>query len=126
MKRIELILLALFLACWGLSLAVFFGLLRLDGSAPLGFYGLDAIAASLGWLFGNIYVQRTRKMDKPLRRPFVAFYFFGPLGIVYILGSMEPLDFQRAAPFLVLYAWAVYTIFFTVPVVVRIPFARKP
>jgi hypothetical protein len=124
-KRIELILLALFLACWGSSLAVFFGLLRLDGSAPLGFYGLYGIAASLGWLFGNIYVQRTRKMEKPLRRPFWTLYFFGPLGIVYLLRSMEPLDFQRAAPLVLLYAWAVFSIFFAVPVVVRIPFAGK-
>ena len=125
MKRIELILLALFLACWVLSIAVFFHLLRLDGAAPLGFYGLYGIAASLGWLFGNIYVQRTRKMEKPNRRPFWAIYFFGPLGIVYLLRSMEPLDFQRAAPFVLLYAWAVYSIFFAVPVVVRIPFAGK-
>jgi hypothetical protein len=125
-KRIELILLALFLACWGVSLAVFFRLLRLDGSAPLGFYGLYGIAASLGWLFGNVYVQRTRKMGKterPGRRPFWVLYFFGPLGIVYLLRSMEPLDFQRAAPLVLLYAWAVFAIFFTVPVVVRIPFA---
>jgi hypothetical protein len=125
-KRIELILLALFLACWVLSLAVFFQLLRLDGAAPLGFYGLYSIAASLGWLFGNVYVQRTRKMaktEKQVRRQFWVFYFFGPLGIVYLLKSMEPLDFQRAAPLVLLYAWAVFSIFFAVPIVFRVPFA---
>jgi hypothetical protein len=122
-KRIELILLALFLACWSLSVAVFFHLVRLDGSAPIGFYGLYGIAASLGWLFGNVYVQRTRKMEKPLRRPFWVLYFFGPLGIVYLLRCMEPLSFQRAAPLVLLYAWVVFLIFFMVPVVFRIPFA---
>lgn len=125
MKKIELILAALSLACWLVSIAVFFGLLRIDGSAPLGFYGLYSIAASLGWLFGNIYVQRTRKMEKPARRPFALLYFFGPLGIVYLLRSMEPLDFQKAAPLVLLYAWCVYGIFFSVPIVVRIPFAGK-
>jgi hypothetical protein len=123
LKRIELILLAFFLACWAVSLAVFFHLLRIDGSAPLGFYGLYGIAASLGWLFGNIYVQRTRKMEKPARRPFWVVYFFGPLGIVYLLRCMEPLAFQRAAPLVLLYAWAVFSIFFAVPIVFRIPFA---
>jgi hypothetical protein len=122
-KRIELVLLALFLACWALSLAVFFRFLRLDGAAPLGFYGLYGIAASLGWLFGNVYVQRTRKMEKPARRPFWGLYFFGPLGIVYLLRSMEPFDFQRMAPLVLLYAWAVFSIFFSVPIVFRIPFA---
>jgi hypothetical protein len=107
------------------SVAAAFRLLRIDGTAPLGFYGLYSIAASLGWLFGNVYVQRTRKMEKPLRRPFWVVYFFGPLGIVYLLRCMEPLDFQRAAPFVLLYAWCVYAIFFAVPIVFRIPFAGK-
>jgi len=123
-KRIELILLALFLACWVVSIAVFFGLLHLDGAVQLGFYGLYGIAASLGWLFGNVYVQRTRKLPKPERRPFL-FYFFGPLGVVYLLRCMEPLAFQRAAPFVLLYAWCVLSIFFLVPVVMRIPFAGR-
>jgi hypothetical protein len=124
-KKIEVILAALFLACWGVSIAVFARLLRIDGAAPLGFYGLYGIAASLGWLFGNVYVQRTRRMDKRDRRPFWLLYFFGPLGIVYLLRSMEPLAFQRAAPFVLLYAWCVFAIFYVVPIVVRIPFAGK-
>lgn len=122
MRRFELILLALFLACWAVSLAVVATLLRIDGSAPLGFYGLYSIAASFGWLFGLIYAQRSRKMAKPDRRPFLVFYFFGPLGIIYLLRSMQPLAFQRAAPLVLLYAWAVFAIFFAVPVIFRTPF----
>jgi hypothetical protein len=124
-KKIEVILGALFLACWTVSIAVFLRLLRIDGAAPLNLYGLDAVAASLGWLFGNVYVQRTRKMEKRDRRPFWLLYFFGPLGIVYLLRSMAPLALQRSAPFALLYAWCVLAIFFLVPVLVRIPFAGK-
>jgi len=124
-KKIEVILTALFLACWTVSIAVFFQILRIDGTALLGFYGLDAISAGLGWLFGNVYVQRTRKMEKRDRRLFWPLYFFGPLGIVYLLRCMESLAFQQAAPFALIYAWCVFSIFFVVPVVVRIPFAGK-
>ncbi len=124
MKRYEVILLALFLACWAIELVVTFGLVRIDGTLPLALYPYYTAAMSLGWLFGLIFVQRTRNFDRALRRRFAILYIAGPAGILFLLRDMAPLTWKQAAPLVPLYGLGVYIIFFFVPVIFRVPVGR--
>ena len=121
MKRSEIILLALFLACWLVEVLVFFGWVRIDGSLPLGLYPYYGFAMSLGWLFGLLCVQRTRNLSRKLTRRLLLLYFVGPVGFLFLLRDMAPLSMQRAAPFVPLWGLCVFTIFFIVPVIFRLP-----
>lgn len=116
MKRFEPVLLALFLACWLVDLLVLLRVVRLAGMLPLTLYGLYSVAVAFGWLFGNIYVRRRRGLPPPVRRRLLILYLIGPAGILYLLRYMSPLDLQRAAPFVPLYAFGVFVILFLVPV----------
>lgn len=122
MKRSEVILLALFLACWVIEILVTFGVVPIDGTLPLALYPYYMAAMSLGWLFGMVYVQRTRKLDPAVRRRFVLLYVAGPPGLLFLLRDMAPLPWQYAAPMVPLYGLCVYLIFFAVPVIFRVPF----
>lgn len=124
MKRYEVILLALFLACWAIEILVTFGLLRIDGTLPLTLYPYYSTAMSLGWLFGLLYVQRTRNFDRALRRRFALLYIAGPAGILFLLRDMAPLTWQNAAPMVPLYGLGVFLVFFVVPVIFRVPVGR--
>ena len=121
MKRGEVILLALFLACWLLEIAVFPGWLRFDGSLPIGLYPFYGVAMSLGWLFGLLCVNRTRDMDPGPTRRFVFFYFVGPIGFLFLVRDMATMEAQRAAPFVPLWGLGVYTIFFITAIILRLP-----
>lgn len=116
MNRLELALLGLFLACWTVNLLVLAGLVRVAGNYPMSLYGIYGVAAALGWLAGNVYVQRTRGFPGALRRRFLLIYFLGPPGIVYLLRAMAPVAEQVAAPLVPVYAFGVFGIFFLVPV----------
>jgi hypothetical protein len=115
-KRWELVLLGLFLACWLVYLLAVFRLVMPDGTLDLGFYPYYSVAVAAGWAAGNIYVYRTRDLDPNAqsRRRRLAGYFLAPLGLILLLKAMMPLDFQRSAPFVGLYAFCVYSIFFGV------------
>ncbi|HEX5758484.1 MAG TPA: hypothetical protein VF121_04780 [Thermoanaerobaculia bacterium] len=121
MKRLELVLLALFLACWAVDVLALAGLVPLAGSLPLSLYGLYGLAAALGFLAGNLYVQRSRDLPRPLRRRLLLVYLSAPLGIVFLLRAMAPVAEQRAAPLVPLYALGVFAVFFLVPVSMRLP-----
>lgn len=116
MKRFELILLALFLACWLVYLLAVFRVVRPDGTLALGFYPYYSVAVGAGWGAGNMYVYRSRDLDpeSQSRRRLLASYFLAPLGLILLLKAMMPLEFQRAAPLVGLYAFCVYSIFFVV------------
>ena len=116
MKRFELILLGLFLACWLVYLLVVFRLVAPEGTLDLGFYPYYSIAVAAGWGAGNLYVYRSRDLDaaSPSRRRLLAGYFLAPLGLIFLLKAMMPIAFQRAAPLVGLYAFCVYSIFFAV------------
>lgn len=116
MKRWELVLLALFLACWLVYLLAVFRLVRPEGALALGFYPYYSLAVGLGWGAGNLYVYRSRDLDpeSQSRRRLLAGYFLAPLGVILLLKAMMPLAFQRGAPFVGLYAFCVYCIFFAV------------
>jgi hypothetical protein len=119
--RLEVVLLGLFLACWVLSLFSFSGVLSLAGSLPLALYPYYAVAVALGWGFGMLYVRRTWGFPPALRRRFGLIYYFGPPAILGLLRSMAPVVDQRAAPFVPLYAFGVFSILFLVPVTMKFP-----
>jgi hypothetical protein len=119
--RGDTILLGLFLACWTLSLLSFTRVVGLAGSLPLTLYGYYSVAVALGWAFGIVYVRRTWGLPAPIRRRFLLIYYLGPPAILALLRSMDPWDDQRAAPFVPLYAFGVFSILFLVPVTMKFP-----
>jgi hypothetical protein len=120
-KRLEVILLGLFLACWALSLLSFTRIVSLAGSLPLSLYNYYAVAVALGWGFGILYVRRTWGLPPPIRRRLLLIYYLGPPAILGILRSMAPWADQRAAPFVPLWAFGVFSILFLVPVTMKFP-----
>ena len=87
--------------------------------APLSLYQLYGIAAAAGWLGGNLYVQRARKLPRMIRKRVLLIYLLGPPSVVYLLRTMAPAEEQVAAPLAGIWAFAVLTIFFMVPVSLR-------
>lgn len=119
--RLEPMLVGLFLACWLLAFLSAVGVISLAGSLSLSLYGLYSTAAALGWLAGNVYVHRVRRLNPPrtLRRRVLLVYWLGPPGVVHLLRAMAPAFQQAAAPLVPLYSLAVSSVFFLVPVVLR-------
>ena len=120
MKRFELILLGLFLACWLVYLLAVFGVVMPDGTLNPGFYPYFSLAAAMGWGAGNLYVYRTRDLDPMSRRRFLPGYFLAPLGLLLLIKMMMPLAFQRSAPLVGVYAFGVFSIFFSVATKLKI------
>jgi hypothetical protein len=119
-KRYEQVLLGLFLACWLVSLLAVFRVLAPDGTWNPGFYPYYTVAAASGWGAGNLYVYRTRDLDEKDRRRYMPGYFLAPLGLILLLKVMMPLAFQRMAPFVGVWAFGVFSIFFSVATKLRI------
>lgn len=123
MKRFELVLLALSLACWLVYVLAVFRLVKPEGTLDLGgFYPYYGLSAALGWGAGNLYVYRTRDLspESPVRRRHLAGYFLAPLGLILLLKVMTPIAFQRGAPLVGLYAFGVFSVFFAVATKLRI------
>lgn len=117
--RLEVVLLGLFVAAWCLALlSVALGL-PLAGLVPLSLYQFYGIAAAAGWLGGNLYVRRARKLPRQIRKRVLLIYLLGPPSLVYLLRTMAPATEQGAAPLVGLWAFVVLTIFFMVPVSLR-------
>jgi hypothetical protein len=114
--RWERILLVLFTACWAVALAHFAGAISLAGPLPLSLYGLYSTAVASGWLFGNVYARRRKRLPPPLKRRVLLLYCLGPPGILYLLRALVPAADQLVAPLVPLYALGVYTVLFLVPV----------
>ena len=119
--RGDTIFLGLFLACWALSVLAFTRVVGFAGSLPLSLYSYYSVAVALGWGFGIIYVRRTWGFPAPIRRRFLLIYYLGPPAILGLLRSMAPVEDQRAAPFVPLYAFGVFSILFLVPVTMKFP-----
>jgi hypothetical protein len=119
-KRYELVFLGLFLACWLVYLLGVFQVVKPAGTLDPGFYPYFSLAAAAGWGAGNLYVYRTRDFDAQLRRRFLPAYFLAPLGLIFLIKTMMPLAFQRAAPLVGVYAFCVFSIFFVVATKLRI------
>jgi hypothetical protein len=111
------VLAGLFLACWVVFLLQLLGLARLPELPRLTLMQLYSAASALGWAAGMIYVQRTRHLAAPLRRPLFLLSFFGPPGLVCLLIAMGRL--QRQAPLVLVWSLCVFGIFYLVPVSFR-------
>jgi hypothetical protein len=118
-RRLEAVLLGLFLACWLVLALSALHLARLAGRASLPFYPLFSFASALGWSMGTLYVLRGRKLAEPDRRVLRWVYYLAPQGIVYLLRALAPVADLRAAPLVPLWAFGVYSVFFLVPVLAQ-------
>lgn len=114
--RFETALLVLCSACWILALTHFLGPAPLADRLPLSLYGLYSTAAASGWLFGNVYARRRRRLPPRLKMRVALLYAVGPPGMLYLLRALAPAAEQRAAPLVPLFALGVYEIFFLVPI----------
>ena len=119
MRRFEIVLTAFFLATWIVSFLALIGLVDVANRFSTGLYPLFGIAAGGGWIFGNVYVLRARPLPDILRRGLFVIYYLGPLGSLFLLRAMATKLEQAAAPFVPLYSWAVFSVLFLVPVVLR-------
>lgn len=121
---LELSLIAVFLLCW----LVFFALALLGhplaGALPLGLYVHYAAAAALGWVIGNVFVQRSGHWLPPTRRRLLLGLLLSPGGLFYLAWSLESQSLRGAAPLGPLYAYAVFVVFFLVPVSFRGAYLR--
>lgn len=116
-SRFELVLGAFFIACWFLGLLALLRIFSLAGELRLGLYPLFSLSAALGWVMGNVYVQRTRR--QPPRRGLprgLWIYLLGPPGVLILVRAMAPRIEQEAAPLVPVLAVAVFVVFFLVPV----------
>ena len=117
MRRLETILLALFLAGWTVVVLNWLRLVSLAGNLQLGsLYPLYSFACMLGWSAGTLYVHRRRGLPDSGRARLLFLYYLGPQGLVYLVRAMTPVSFQEAAPWVPVYAFGVFSIFFLVPV----------
>ena len=115
--RIEVPLFGLFLACWVLAVVHNLGLLTLSANLDLTLYQLYGGAAAIGWVAGNVYVNRRRRLPQEHKRRALALWLVGPQGIPALLRAMAPPESQAAAPAVPLYAFGVGAVFFCVPLV---------
>jgi hypothetical protein len=116
---LELALLGFFFVCWLAALASFVGLLPIAGLLDLGLYQYYGLAAFLGWLTGNVYLQRAQRVPKPLKRRLMLVYLLGTPGFLYLVRALAPITTQAIAPLASLYASGVFAIFFLVPVTLK-------
>lgn len=119
MRRVEQLFFAFCLASWVVGLLAYFGIVDLSGQLTLGLYPLFTVAAALGWVSGNVWVHRSRGMPSGLKRRLWTFYFFGPPGVLYLLRQMAPAADLASAPLVPVFAFAVFTVLFLVPVMLR-------
>ncbi|MEM7582976.1 MAG: hypothetical protein AAF560_06325 [Acidobacteriota bacterium] len=120
MLRLEQVLLAAFSAAWLLAILIGIGLVPLAGTLDLDLYRLYSIAAVLGWVAGNIYVFRSQAVSEARWRKVLLWtYLIGPPSFVYIIRSLAREAVQQAAPLVPIYSFAIYALFFLVPVTLR-------
>ena len=117
--RTDIGILGLFVLVWAVGLAGLFGLLPLAGLFDLTLHQFFAIAAFLGWIAGNWYVVRSRKVPRSMRRLLLAIYLLGPPAFIYLCRSLASESVQAAAPLAPLYASAVFGVLFMVPFSLR-------
>ncbi len=121
MKRLQIILSALFAACWLAAILGAIDVAPLAGTLDLGLYPLYSLAVVAGSAAGNLYAWRAWRLDSPARRRLLALCLAGPPGLVTMLRAMAPQSAQEAAPFVPLWAFCVFAVFFVVPLTVRRP-----
>lgn len=118
-KRFETVVALLAFVCWLFGLLAYVGLLPLAGTFDLELTAFFAVAAALGWVAGNVYVQRSRGLARAYRRKLVPIYLLGPPGVLFLLRTMASALAQAAAPLVPVYGFSVYAVLFSVPVSLR-------
>ena len=115
---IELLLSAFFMACWFLGLLSLLRVVSLGDTLRVGLYPFFSISAAVGWVMGNIYVQRKRRRNFLLGTlpQGVWIYLLGPPGVLILLRSMAPVAEQDLAPLVPVLGVVVFVVFFLVPV----------
>lgn len=124
--RFESVLLGLFAGVWLLAVLAFLGVPPLAGAVGLDLYHLYSVAAILGWIGGNVYVTRLRRLPgRGWRKRLLLAYLVGPAGFVYLLRAMAPRAELAAAPLVPIYGFGVFALFFLVPVSLRTRARRR-
>ena len=116
-------LLGFFGAAWAVSVLHLAGVLPLAPALPLSLYGYYGFAAAAGWVAGNVFVLRRRRIGG--RGLLLVLYLFGPPSLVYLLRALAPPEHHQAAPLAPLWAFGVYGVFFLVPVLLPPPVRRR-
>lgn len=120
LPRMELALLGTFSGAWLLAALTGLGVLPAAGTLGLDLYTLYSFGAALGWVAGNVYVARRRRLGpRGRKRLLLLTYLVGPPSLLYVLRSLAPYAAQNAAPLVPLYAFCVFGLFFLVPVTLR-------
>jgi len=119
--RTETVLGGFFLAAWLVAVIYQAGWLEPPG-LNLSLYGLFSLAAVFGWVMGNLSMMRERRLREYARRVRLRhrmLYVVVPAGLLALVRSMMPLELRAQAPLAGVLAFAVYGIFFLVPVTLR-------
>jgi hypothetical protein len=104
--------------CWAGALVHAAAGHPLAGAVPLSLYLLDALAAASGWLCGNLFVTDRLRRGARGCLPLLT-WWLGPMGALYLLFTLGPAPARVAAPLAPLWAYAIFTLFFLVPVSFR-------
>ncbi len=118
MLRTEAVVGGFFLACWVVALLYASNLAALPRPLSFDLYGLFTFAAAFGWVAGNLFVLRRRRLAPQLARRFRGLYLMVPAGMVALVRAMTADAWRAAAPLGGLYALLVYAVFFAVPLLV--------
>ena len=126
-------MLLFFLVCWLGFCANALAGYPLAGTIRLNLFHLYGLAASGGWLLGNLEVHRQRRFERgspdPLPRVTRRRLFFlnllAPAGVLFLVWSLAPQPLRVAFPMASIYAAAILVLFFLVPVSLKRVFDSK-
>ncbi|MEM9554404.1 MAG: hypothetical protein AAGC60_09105 [Acidobacteriota bacterium] len=118
MQRFDLVASAAFSILWLVTLCAYAGWLP-AGAFSLDLYRLFSFAGALGWLSGNVYMARRRRVHPALRFQLLLTYLTGPLALLFLLQALASDSLQREAPLAPVYSALIYWLFFLVPVTLR-------
>lgn len=117
-------MLLFFLLCWVVFCLHALAGYPLAGYLRLNLYHLYGLAASGGWLLGNVEVHRERRFESlkgdPLsprvRRRLFFLNLLAPGGVLFLVWSLAPKPMRYEYPMAPIYATGVFALFFLVPV----------
>ena len=117
-------MLLFFLLCWIVFIGLAVAGYPLAGYLRLNLYHLYGLAASGGWLLGNVEVSRARRLERAgfdsfsgrTRRRLFFLNLFAPGGVLFLLWSLAPAEMRTRFPMVPIYAIGVFAVFFLVPV----------
>ncbi len=120
-------MLLFFLFCWIVFIGHALAGYPLSGYLRLNLYHLYGLAASGGWLLGNVEVSRARRLKRAAierfprqtRRRLFFLNLFAPGGVLFLLWSLAPAQMRFEFPMVPIYATAILVVFFLVPVSLR-------